>query len=173
MMLVESIMMIVASLVPNFLMGIIAGAGIQGLLILAGGFFRLPDNLPKILWRYPLYYVSFNRYAYQGMYKNEFEGLTFPMDQSGGPATISGEEILRNKWQVEMAYSKWVDLAILVGMIGLYRLMFLIIIKITEKVMPLIKAFISRPPKQTSQVMANPLPTPSYRFTFTSSKDVP
>uniref|UniRef100_F6HTK2 ABC transporter domain-containing protein n=1 Tax=Vitis vinifera TaxID=29760 RepID=F6HTK2_VITVI len=154
MMLVESIMMIVASLVPNFLVGIITGAGIQGLLILSGGFFRLPDNLPNILWRYPLYYVSFNRYAYQGMYKNEFTGLTFPGDQSGGPATISGEEILRKRWQVEMGYSKWVDLAILVGMIALYRLLFLIIIKTTEKVMPLIKAFMSRPPKHTNQALA-------------------
>lgn len=173
MMLVESIMMIVASLVPNFLMGIITGAGIQGLLILSGGFFRLPDNLPNILWRYPLYYVSFNRYAYQGLYKNEFKGLTFPTDQTGGPATISGEEILRKKWQMEMAYSKWVDLAILVGMIALYRLLFLIIIKTTEKVMPLIKAFMSRLPKKMNQVMSNSTPTPSYRFTCTCSKDVP
>ena len=39
MMLVESLMMIVASIVPNFLLGIITGAGIQGLMILGGGFF--------------------------------------------------------------------------------------------------------------------------------------
>ena len=161
MMLVESIMMIVASLVPNFLMGIITGAGIQGLLILSGGFFRLPDNLPNILWRYPLYYVSFNRYAYQGMYKNEFTGLTFPGDQSGGPATISGEEILRKRWQVEMVYSKWIDLAILLGMAVLYRLLFLITIKTTEKVIPLVKALVSRPSKRSKQVMANLSATPS------------
>ncbi|RVW78348.1 ABC transporter G family member 11 [Vitis vinifera] len=161
MMLVESLMMIVASIVPNFLMGIITGAGIQGLMILGGGFFRLPDDLPKPFWRYPLYYFSFNKYAYQGLYKNEFKGLTFPNDEAGGPSTISGEEILRKTWQVEMAYSKWVDLAILLGMVALYRILFLIIIKTTEKVIPLPKAFMSRPPKQSNQVMANLSATPS------------
>ncbi|KAL5982253.1 hypothetical protein ACLOJK_016324 [Asimina triloba] len=40
--LVESLMMTVASVVPDFLMGIIAGAGIQGIMMLNGGFFRLP-----------------------------------------------------------------------------------------------------------------------------------
>ncbi|RWR98219.1 LOW QUALITY PROTEIN: ABC transporter [Cinnamomum micranthum f. kanehirae] len=33
--------------VPDFLMGIITGAGIQGSLMLNGGFFRLPDDLPS------------------------------------------------------------------------------------------------------------------------------
>ncbi|KAM0063873.1 putative ABC-2 type transporter [Helianthus debilis subsp. tardiflorus] len=45
MLVVESLMMIVASIVPNYLMGIIVGAGIQGLMILGGGFFRLPNDL--------------------------------------------------------------------------------------------------------------------------------
>ncbi|GLT67612.1 hypothetical protein SLA2020_399070 [Shorea laevis] len=115
MMLVESLMMIVASIVPDFLMGIITGAGIQGVMMLNGGFFRLPDDLPKPFWRYPMYYIAFHKYANQGFYKNEFEGLTFPNTQTGGPATITGDYILRNTWQVEMGYSKWIDLAILLG----------------------------------------------------------
>ena len=160
MMLVEGLMMIVASVVPNFLMGIITGAGIQGLLILGGGFFRLPNDLPDVFWRYPLHYMSFNRYAYQGLYKNEFIGLTFPNNTAGG-RLIPGEEVLRGTFQVEMAYSKWVDLAILMGMVVLYRLLFLIIIKITEKVIPNVKAFMSRLPKKAKQVMANPYATPS------------
>ncbi|CAI9285294.1 unnamed protein product [Lactuca saligna] len=59
--LVECLMMIVAAIVPNFLMGIICGAGIQGLMILAAGFFRLPNELPHVFWRYPMYYISFHR----------------------------------------------------------------------------------------------------------------
>ncbi|KAJ0082604.1 hypothetical protein Patl1_11423 [Pistacia atlantica] len=125
MMLVESLMMTVASLVPNFLMGIITGAGIQGLMILGGGFFRLPDDLPKLFWKYPLYEIAFHKYAYQGLFKNEFEGLKFPN-------SLTGEQFLRERWQVEMGYSKWVDLAILFGMVILYRLLFLTIIKTTE-----------------------------------------
>ncbi|CAD6218859.1 unnamed protein product [Miscanthus lutarioriparius] len=141
MMVVEGLMMIVASAVPDFLMGIITGAGIQGVMMLNGGFFRLPNDLPKPFWRYPMYYVAFHKYANQGLYKNEFLGLTFPNNQAGGAATISGGQILTDFWQVEMGYSKWVDLAILCGMVVLYRVLFLAIVKLTEKVKPMIKGF--------------------------------
>ncbi|KAF3613485.1 ABC transporter G family member 11 [Capsicum annuum] len=147
MMLVESLMMIVASIVPDFLMGIITGAGIQGVMMLNGGFFRLPDDLPKPFWKYPMYYIAFHKYANQGFYKNEFLGLTFPNEQIGGPSIISGDEILRNVWQVEMGYSKWVDVAIIFGMVILYRFMFLGIIKTVEKVKPMIRSFMARSSK--------------------------
>lgn len=142
MMLVESIMMIVASMVPNFLMGLITGAGIQGLMILSGGFFRLPNNLPAIFWRYPMYYIAFHKYAYQGLYKNEFEGLKFPNHQLDGPPFVDGNVILKDIWQVEMGYSKWVDLGILFGMVVLYRLLFFFIIKIVERVRPIVREVI-------------------------------
>ncbi|KAB5516059.1 hypothetical protein DKX38_026707 [Salix brachista] len=128
-------------------------SGIQGLMVLGGGFFRLPDDLPKPFWRYPLHYVAFHRYAYQGMFKNEFEGLKFSNYQGNG--LIKGEEILRDFWQMEMGYSKWVDLAILLGMVVFYRLLFLAIIKTTETIKPLISRLLSVNPRQTFQVMEN------------------
>ncbi|CAL9762116.1 unnamed protein product [Musa acuminata subsp. burmannicoides] len=146
MMVVEGLMMIVASLVPDFLMGIITGAGIQGVMMLNGGFFRLPQDLPKPVWRYPMSYMAFHKYANQGFYKNEFLGLTFPGNVAGGSPIITGEEILRGVWQVEMGYSKWVDLAILLAMVMLYRLMFLGAVKIAEKVKPKINALYVRAP---------------------------
>ena len=153
-------MMIVASIVPNFLMGIITGAGIQGMMLLSGGFFRLPNDLPGPFWRYPMYYVAFHRYGYQGLFKNEFEGLSFSSNGvqfgAGSNKHISGEEILRSFWQVEMSYSKWVDLAILLGMVVLYRILFLVIIKTTEKVKPVVAAFTAVPPKKTVQIMESP-----------------
>ncbi|KAF8404629.1 hypothetical protein HHK36_009517 [Tetracentron sinense] len=156
-MLVESLMMIVASIVPNFLVGIIIGSGVQALMILNGGFFRLPDDLPKPVWKYPMYYIAFHKYAYQGFYKNEFEGLTFPSNQAGGAPTIKGKEILRNVWQMEMGYSKWVDLAILLEMVVLYRLMFLVIVKANEKVKPIFRALMAaNTPKQRKQITENP-----------------
>ncbi|XP_058191939.1 ABC transporter G family member 1-like isoform X2 [Rhododendron vialii] len=160
MVLVESLMMIVASIVPNFLMGIITGAGIQGLMILGGGFFRLPNDLPKPFWKYPLHYIAFHKYAYQGMYKNEFQGLTFLSNQTGRKGVITGEYILKYEFQVEMGYSKWVDLGILVGMAVLYRVLFLAIIKIVENVKPAISKFLSVKPKQKIQVMETPTATP-------------
>ncbi|KAA3473887.1 ABC transporter G family member 11-like isoform X1 [Gossypium australe] len=155
-MLVESIMMTVASVVPNYLMGIITGAGIQGIMILNGGFFRLPDDLPKPFWRYPMYYIAFHKYANQGFYKNEFEGLSFPSNQVGGPPTITGDEVLRSFWQVEMGYSKWIDLAILFGMVVVYRLMFWGIIIMVEKIKPLIKDYMAASPKKSSMILENP-----------------
>ena len=56
---------------------------------------------------------------------------------------------------------KVVDLAILLGTVALYRILFLTIIKTTEKVIPLVKAFMSRPPKHSNQIMANLSATPS------------
>nr|QND76046.1 ABCG1 [Petunia x hybrida] len=140
MMIVESLMMIVASMVPNFLMGLIAGAGIQALMLLSGGFFRLPNDLPKPFWKYPLHYVAFHKYAYEGMFKNEFEGLKIH--------DVNGEDILRNTWQMNMDYSKWIDLVILLGMLVLYRVLFLLVVKAGEIVKPAIRAFMSHSPNQ-------------------------
>lgn len=157
MMVVEGLMMIVASVVPNYLMGIISGAGIQGLMMLSGGFFRLPGDLPKPVWKYPMYYISFHKYANQGYYKNEFAGLTFPSNQAGGAATITGEEVVKDYWQMEVGYSKWVDLAILFAMVIIYRLLFLVVVKMTEKVKPLLVELLNAPPKRTMQVVGQPL----------------
>nr|BAJ97265.1 predicted protein [Hordeum vulgare subsp. vulgare] len=135
--LVESMMMIIAAIVPDFLMGIIVGAGVQGVMMLNGGFFRLPNELPKPVWKYPCYYISFHKYAVQGFYKNEFIGLTFPSDQLVEKnVTISGLRVLQEKLQVEMGYSKWVNIAILCGMMVVYRVMFFAIVKIVEEVRP-------------------------------------
>ncbi|XP_072979978.1 ABC transporter G family member 1-like [Typha angustifolia] len=134
MLLIEGLMMVVACLVPDYLMGIITGAGIQGLMLLDGGFFRLPHDLPKPVWRIPVYYIGFHKYANQGLYKNEFIGKTFPNNLGGN---ITGDEIVKVYWQMD-GYSKWLDLAVLFGMVVVYRLLFLACIKVTEKVKPLV-----------------------------------
>ena len=56
---------------------------------------------------------------------------------------VLGGDILRDQWQVEMGYSKWVDLGILLGMVVLYRFTFLGIIKVVEKVKPDIEKIMS------------------------------
>ncbi|KAF7130517.1 hypothetical protein RHSIM_Rhsim10G0165900 [Rhododendron simsii] len=159
--LVESLMMIVASVVPNFLMGIITGAGIQGVMMLNGGYFRLPNDLPKPFWRYLMYYIAFHKYANEGLFKNEFEGLTFPNNLAVGPQTITGDEILRNIWQVEMGYSKWVDVAVILGMIVLYRLMFFGIIKTVEKVKPILAKLMAGSSKKPTLVEDSFTTTPA------------
>ncbi|KAF2912726.1 hypothetical protein DAI22_10g033700 [Oryza sativa Japonica Group] len=136
-MLVEALMMIVATIVPDFLMGIITGAGIQGIMMLTSGFFQIPNNLPKIVWKYPMYYISFHKYALQGFYKNEFSGLVF-QSNLGGQETVSGEKVIVELFQVETGHSRWVDLAVLCGMIVIYRLLFVVIIKVIDVVKPML-----------------------------------
>uniref|UniRef100_A0A0D9XYQ9 ABC transporter domain-containing protein n=1 Tax=Leersia perrieri TaxID=77586 RepID=A0A0D9XYQ9_9ORYZ len=132
----ESIMMVIAAIIPDFVMGIVIGTGVQGMMMLNGGIFRLPSELPKPVWRYPCYYLSFHKYAVQGLYKNEFAGLTFASDQVVRVnVTISGHEVLE-ALQVEMWYSKWVNLAILFGMTVMYRIMFFAIVKFAEGARP-------------------------------------
>ncbi|KAB2091430.1 hypothetical protein ES319_A03G190300v1 [Gossypium barbadense] len=142
-MLIESLMMVVASLVPNFLTGIIVGAGIQGIMMLVAGFFRSPADLPKPVLKYPSHHIAFHKYAYQGLLKNEFEGLRFENDHnnnnnnvgSGGarPMILTGEDALRDIWHVEMATSKWVDLGVLFAKVVFYRVLFLGINKLKPK----------------------------------------
>ncbi|KAL5200938.1 hypothetical protein ABZP36_035292 [Zizania latifolia] len=153
-MLVEGLMMIVATIVPDFLMGIITGAGIQGVMILTSGFFQLPNSLPKIVWKYPMYYISFHKYALQGFYKNEFSGLVFQGNLAGEKA-VSGEKVIAELFQVEAGHSKWVDLTVLCGMIVTYRLLFVVIIKVVDKVKPMFKGVTFRHPAKCIHGMEN------------------
>ncbi|KAL2343815.1 hypothetical protein Fmac_005100 [Flemingia macrophylla] len=135
---VESLMLVIGSISPNYVIGMFLTGGVEGLMILTGGFYRRPNDLPKPLWKYPLYYVSFLKYAFQGSFKNDFDGLTFSMDPDGGNGSISGRDVLIETWHVEMGHSKWVDLAIMFGMIVLYRVMFLVVTKSKEKLKPFV-----------------------------------
>ncbi|XP_040999064.1 ABC transporter G family member 11-like [Juglans microcarpa x Juglans regia] len=140
---VESLMMAIASIVPNFLMGIIIGAGIQGIFMLVSGFFRLPNDIPKPVWRYPMSYISFHSWAVQGQYQNDFKGLFFDNQILDLPK-ISGEYILENVYQINVHRSKWVDLGVIFSMIAIYRILFFMLIKISEDVTPWIRGYMAR-----------------------------
>jgi hypothetical protein len=59
-----------------------------------------------------------------------------------------------------MGYSKWVDLAILFGMVILYRVLFLAIMKITEKVKPMVKGLRFRSTQPSVHVVQNGFNSP-------------
>ncbi|OMO70099.1 ABC transporter-like protein [Corchorus olitorius] len=133
---IESLMMIVASLVPNYLMGIVTGAGIIGILMMTSGFFRLLPDLPKLFWRYPISYISFSSWALQGAYKNDFIGLEFdPL--LPGEKKLTGEEIITKYFGVPVEPSKWWDLSIVVLILVCYRFIFFLILKVKERASPL------------------------------------
>ncbi|KAH7277482.1 hypothetical protein KP509_39G053900 [Ceratopteris richardii] len=132
-MVVEGMMMAIASVVPNFLMGIITGAGIQGIFMLVAGYFRLPGDIPKPVWKYPVSYLSFDFWALQGQYQNDLLGLTFDN------GTITGEYLVKEVFQVDLNRSKWDNLAVICAMVVGYRIIFFLMIKMKESVTPWIR----------------------------------
>ncbi|RDX74000.1 ABC transporter G family member 11, partial [Mucuna pruriens] len=140
---VESLMMAIASIVPNFLMGIIIGAGIQGIFMLVSGYFRLPHDIPKPVWRYPMSYISFHFWALQGQYQNDLRGLIFD-NQTPDLPKIPGEYILEKVFQIDVNRSKWINLSVIFSMIVIYRIIFFIMIKINEDVTPWVRGYLAR-----------------------------
>ena len=55
----ESLMMAIAAVVSHFLVGIAAGAGVLGLMMLVCGFFQPRSQLPRPVLFYPLHFLSF------------------------------------------------------------------------------------------------------------------
>lgn len=96
-------MMAIAPIVPHFLMGIAAGAGLLGIFMIVCGFFQPLGSMPGPIFRYPLSYISFHTYAFTGFMRNEFEGTEgwgCPCEsQPGGcgvavACEVSGQDVL-------------------------------------------------------------------------------
>ncbi|XP_010279499.1 PREDICTED: ABC transporter G family member 15-like isoform X2 [Nelumbo nucifera] len=140
---VEGCMMIVASLVPNYLMGVIVGIGIIVIIMLSSGFFCTLPDLPKPFWRYPVSYISYSSWALQGQFKNDLIGLKFdPMEQ--GDPKLTGVKILKTIYGISPNRSKWWDLAAIVVLLISYRLIFFIILKFKERVLPWLHSFYAK-----------------------------
>lgn len=128
----EGLLMAITSLAPDFLTGMIAGCGVMGMFLLNGGFFRLLRDLPKPVWRYPVSYMSFHTWTSRAFYNNDFIGLVFENDVIGGPP-LTGEDVLKIRFDMYLDYSKWWPIFVLVCMALGYRVMFFFAIKLREK----------------------------------------
>jgi hypothetical protein len=83
----------------------------------------------------------------QGMYQNDFLGLTFKNSVVNGKPTgppLTGLYIVQNLYEIETSRSKWVDLAVVFGMVLGYRIMFFLMIKFKEDVKPMLYSLLSR-----------------------------
>nr|KAJ0200318.1 hypothetical protein LSAT_V11C600308510 [Lactuca sativa] len=140
---VESCMMVIAAVVPNFMMGIIIGAGFIGVMMMTAGFFRLLPELPKVFWRYPVSYINYMSWALQGAYKNDMIGLEFDSEYEGEPK-LPGEFILTTVLGISLDHSKWWDLAAVAAIIISYRLLFFVILKLKEQAKPVVREIYTR-----------------------------
>ncbi|CAL5423739.1 unnamed protein product [Camellia sinensis] len=140
---VESCMMVVASLVPNFLMGLITGAGIIGVMMMTAGFFRFLPDLPKPFWCYPMSYINYMAWALQGEYKNDMIGLEFDPLQPGDPK-LKGEVIINTVLGISLDHSKWWDLTVVIVILIVYRLLFFTILKFKERASPVFRTIYTK-----------------------------
>ncbi|KAK1291281.1 ABC transporter G family member 15 [Acorus calamus] len=166
---IESLMMVVASLVPNFLMGIVTGAGIMGIMMMTAGFFRLLPELPKPIWRYPISYITYGSWALQGQYKNDLIGLEFDNLLPGSPK-LSGEYIIKQIFGMNLNHSKWWDMAAIFIILISYRLLFFIILKFKERASPLFRMMYA---KATNYIELEEKPSNKHRRSSSFSSKLP
>ena len=79
----------------------------------------------------------------QGQYKNDLLGLTFDNISPLLPP-LSGEQVLRENFQIDLSWNMWWDNAMVFANIFAYRLIFFINIKLSEKVIPHLRAFYAK-----------------------------
>eukprot|EP01025_Chloroclados_australasicus_P007707 TRINITY_DN1255_c0_g2_i1.p1 TRINITY_DN1255_c0_g2~~TRINITY_DN1255_c0_g2_i1.p1 ORF type:complete len:648 (-),score=54.65 TRINITY_DN1255_c0_g2_i1:460-2403(-) len=138
---VESLMMAIAAIVPHFLMGIAAGAGLLGIYMSVGGFLMRIGELPDPVWKYPMHYIAYHTYSFSGFMNNEFRdtygwacpcSIQYLPDGSNAceDCTQDGDGVLES-WQIPDR-KKYLDLGILIGMIVVYRFIFYGMLKLKE-----------------------------------------
>ncbi|CAI9289472.1 unnamed protein product [Lactuca saligna] len=140
---IESCMMIVAALVPNFLFGLVVGAGVLGVMMMTSGFFRQLPDLPKPFWRYPVSYINYGSWAIQGGYKNDLLNLEFDGLSPGDPKT-TGREVITKLFRMPLTHSKWWDLFAIYALLVSYRLTFFLVLKLKEKVLPFLQSMYAK-----------------------------
>ncbi|KAG9765708.1 putative ABC transporter, partial [Aureobasidium melanogenum] len=72
----ESLVVLVASLLPNFIVALAFVAFVNGLWMAVGGFL-VPTVRLNVFWRYAFHYIDYQSYVFQGMMVNEFTGRVY------------------------------------------------------------------------------------------------
>ncbi|KAG9765205.1 putative ABC transporter, partial [Aureobasidium melanogenum] len=72
----ESLVVLVASLLPNFIIALALGAFSNGLWMSVGGFL-VPTASLNVFWRYAFHYIDYQSYVFRGMMVNEFTGRLY------------------------------------------------------------------------------------------------
>ncbi|XP_028759017.1 ABC transporter G family member 15 [Neltuma alba] len=129
---IECCLMVVASLVPNVLMGIGAATGVILFMIMCSPMFRPLPDLPKFFWRYPMSYLSFATWAVQGQLKNDMLGLEFDPLIPGNPK-VKGEQVLKVIFGVSLNHGKWWDIIALVTLLVAHRFILFLVLRYNKR----------------------------------------
>ena len=120
-MVAESIMLLVAALVPVAILGIAVGGMIFGAFMVVQGFFIKVENI-NWYWRW-MRWIGLHTYSFSAFMHNEFSGRVFRAvpDASGGSIEARTGESVLEAYQFENV-DKWTCMGVLVVMTFLYRL---------------------------------------------------
>jgi hypothetical protein len=133
---IEILMMVVASFVPNFLTGLFTGAGLIGIIMTSSGFSRLLPDLPKIFCRfsisYTISYMIFGSWAIKLGHNNNFLGPLSPDEPK-----MTGEEMNMNEFGVKVTHSGWWGFPeIVIAILVCTWLLFFVAQKLKERARP-------------------------------------
>jgi len=119
----ESLVVLIASLVPIFVVALAATAFANGLWMCVGGFLVPPETL-NVFWRYVFHYIDYQSYVFQGMMVNEFGGRSYScegVDSAGNECMVPGTTVLDNYGYATDRTGEWVG--IMIAIIVVYRLL--------------------------------------------------
>ncbi|KAM0285799.1 hypothetical protein ACHAQH_001261 [Verticillium albo-atrum] len=72
----ESLVVLVSSIFPIFVVSLAITAFANGLWMCVGGFL-VPMSILNVFWKYVFHYIDYQAYVFQGMMVNEFENATY------------------------------------------------------------------------------------------------
>jgi len=125
----ESLVVLLSSLVPIFVVALAAVAFANGLWMSVGGFMVPPEAL-NVFWRYVFHYIDYQAYVFQGMMVNEFSGREYSCGSScrcmydsplASQCKIDGQAVLDAYGYKTGKTGEWVG--ILISIVVVYRLL--------------------------------------------------
>ncbi|KAJ5627337.1 hypothetical protein N7528_004764 [Penicillium herquei] len=124
----ESLVVLVTSIFPNFVIALALVAFANGLWMSVGGFLVTPTILNPF-WKYVFHYIDYQAYVFQGMMVNEFSNRIYSCGDGcqcmyntdlASQCQIRGTGVLESYGYATGRTGKWVG--ILIGIIAVYRL---------------------------------------------------
>ena len=123
----ESLVVLISSLFPNFVVALALTAFANGLWMSVGGFLVSPEVL-NVFWRYVFHYIDYQAYVFRGMMVNEFGHRTYDCGDGcqcmyqtdlANQCEIDGKGVLAQYGYQNGNTGKWVG--IMLGILAGYR----------------------------------------------------
>jgi hypothetical protein len=129
----ESLVVLISTLAPIFVVALAATAFANGLWMSVGGFMVAPERT-NVFYRYVFHYIDYQAYVFQGMVVNEFEGREYHcgpkceceyITELAPQCKIDGKGVIDIFGYSTHSQGKWVGYLILI--IAGYRLLGLLV----------------------------------------------